>query len=172
MALDAWNCKCFLENADMDFKKYLDRLTLATPDMYLYKGFDAYDDFSKFQNGTRKFGWRPDKNTVPIVRGYSIDYTMDNVDYLDKDDNVTHTVSGFERIDCIQLLEEMVKYKPDGNFDRLVAFGSCLAIDYYLTCKYITPRTQTLVKKEERPEEYKPPRNKFFTKKRRSPFPR
>lgn len=170
MALDAWNAKCFMENEDMDFKKYLDRLTISNPSMYLYTGFDAYDDFSKFQNGKRKFGWRPDKNTVPIVRGYSVDYTKDDVDYYDNNDNVTHTVSGFERIDDIQLLEEMVKYKPDGNFDRLVAFGSCLAIDYYLTCKYITPRSHTSKKEEDIRREFKPTRNKFFTKTRRSMF--
>ena len=171
MALDAWNCQCFMENADMDFKKYLDRLTAVTPDMYLYKGFDAYDDFSKFQNGTRKFGWRPDKNTVPIVRGYCVDYATDNIDYEDDEGNVTHTVSGFERIEDIQLLEEMIKYKPDGNFDRLVAFGSCLAIDYYLTCKYITPQSQSINKEEEDDRPKRPQtRNKFFTNKRRSPF--
>lgn len=172
MALDAWNCKCFPENEDMDFKKYLDRLPLSGPDMYLYKGFDAYDDFSKFQNGKRKFGWRPDKNTVPIIRGYTLDYVKDNLDFFDKDGNVTHTVSGFERIDDVQLLEEMIKYKPDGNFDRLTAFGSCLAIDYYLTCKYITPYTDTQKKEEDDRPDRKPAKSKFFTNKRRSPFSR
>lgn len=170
MALDAWNCKCFMENEDMDFKKYLDRV--SEPAMYLYTGFDAYDDFSKFQNGKRKFGWRPDKNTVPIVRGYSVDYTRDDVDYFDNDGNVTHTVAGYERIEDIQLLEEMIKYKPEGNFDRLVAFGSCLAIDYYLTCKYITPMSFSNKKDDSRPEPPKKQRNKFFTQKRRSPFSR
>lgn len=172
MALDAWNAKCFPENEDMDFKKYLDRLSFSSPAMYLYNGFDASDDFSKFQNGKRQFGWRPDKNTVPIVRGYSIDYTKDNVDYYDNNGNITHTVSGYERIDDIQLLEEMVKYKPDGNFDRLAAFGSCLAIDYYLTCKYITPQSSTTRTEEDRQEQLKPQKSKFFTNKRRSPFTR
>lgn len=172
MALDAWNAKCFMENEDMDFKKYLDRITNITPAMYLYKGFDAYDDFSKFQNGKRQFGWRPDKNTVPIVRGYSVDYTKNNIDYLDDNGNITHTVSGYERIEDIQLLEEMIKYKPEGNFDRLVAFGSCLAIDYYLTCKYITPKSHTTRTQEDREQQFRLKRNKFFTKKRRSPFSR
>tara|TARA_R110000868_G_scaffold74337_2_gene214919 strand:- start:42457 stop:45069 length:2613 start_codon:yes stop_codon:yes gene_type:complete len=170
MALDAFNAKCFMENEDMDFKKYLDRVT--EPSLYLYKGFDAYDDFSKFQNGTRKFGWRPDKNTVPLVRGYAVDYTKDDVDYKDADGNVTHTIAGYERIEDIQLAEEMVKFKPDGNFDRLVAFGSCLAIDYYLTCKYITPQSNTQKTEEERNQQFKPARNKFFTKTQRSPFSR
>ena len=172
MALDAWNCKCFMENEDMDFKKYLDRLTNTTPAAYLYKGFDAYDDFSKFQNGKRQFGWRPDKNTVPIIRGYAVDYTKDNIDFFDNNNNITHTVKGFERIEDVQLLEEMIKFKPDGNFDRLVAFGSCLAIDYYLTCKYITPRTNTKKEEEDDRPERKTKRNKFFTKGRRSSFSR
>lgn len=171
MALDAWNCKCFMENEDMDFKKYLDRLPLTGPDMYLYTGFDAYDDFSKFQNGKRKFGWRPDKNTVPIIRGYSVDYTKDDVDFYDDNGNATHTIAGYERVEDVQLLEEMIKFKPDGNFDRLVAFGSCLAIDYYLTCKYITPQSHT-TKKDNTQEGIKLPRNKFFTKRRRSAFSR
>lgn len=170
MALDAWNAKCFMENEDMDFKKYLDRV--SDPSLYLYKGFDAYDDFSKFQNGKRKFGWRPDKNTVPIIRGYTLDYVKDNQDEEDKDGNVTHTVSGYERIEDIQLLEEMIKYKPDGNFDRLVSFGSCLAIDYYLTSKYITPHSATQRTNEDRKQQFKRPRNKFFTGKSRSPFSR
>lgn len=168
MALDAYNAKCFMENADMDFKKYLDRV--SDPSLYLYKGFDAFDDFSKFQNGTRKFGWRPDKNTVPIVRGYTIDYTLDDVEDVDEHGNITHTVRGFERIEDIQLLEEMVKYKPSGNFDRLVAFGSCLAIDYYLTCKYITPKTNYIKREEESYQKPTPKRNKFFIQKRRSLF--
>lgn len=174
MALDAYNCKCFMENEDMDFKKYLDRLSSVSADMYLYKGFDAHADFAKFQNGKRTFGWRPDKNTVPIVRGYSVDYTKDDVDYYNEKDEVTHTIAGYERIEDVQLLEEMVKYKPDGNFDRLVAFGSCLAIDYYLSANYITPKTYSVKKTEEedRPPEPKVKRNKFFTNTRRSPFTR
>ncbi len=173
LALDAWNCMCFMENEDMDFKKYLDRV--SNPSIYLYKGFDAHDDFSKFQNGKRKFGWRPDKNTVPIVRGYSIDYAKDDSDYYDNNDNLTHTVSGYERIEDIQLLEEMIKFKPGGNFDRLVAFSSCLAIDYYLTCNYLTPRIPPKKKENEEQNQKRRPRKKsrgFFSKGRNSLFSR
>lgn len=170
MALDAWNCKSFMENEDMDFKKYLDRVT--QPVLYLHKGFDAYDDFSKFQNGTRKFGWRPDKNTTPLVKGYAVDYTRDDVDHEDNLGNISHTVAGYERIEDIQLLEEMVKNKAGGNFDRLVAFGSCLAIDYYLTSKFITPRTNTQkTKDKEEVDTYgKSRRRGFFSNTRRRLF--
>ena len=171
MALDAWNAMCFMENEDMDFKKYLDRV--SDPSFYLYKGFDAHSDFAngKFQNGKRTFGWRPDKNTVPIVRGYTIDYTKDDVDYVNSEGIITHTVAGYERIEDIQLLEEMIKYKPNGNFDRLVSFGSCLAIDYYLTSNYITPQSYSVKKpEEEKPEPPKTRTSKYFTKTRRSLF--
>jgi hypothetical protein len=171
MALDAWNAKCFMENEDIDIKKYFDRITATTAELYLHKGFDAYDDFSKFQNSTRKFGWRPDKNTVPIVRGYTLDYVKDEMDFFDKNDNITHTVSGYERIEDIQLLEEMIKYKPDGNFDRLVAFGSCLAIDFYLTSQWRTPLSTNKKINEQTQEQFKPkPQRPKFTKKRYSSF--
>lgn len=167
MALDAYNCKSFMENEDMDFKKYLDRVT--DPSLYLYKGFDAYGDFSKFSNGTRKFGWKPDKNTVPQVRGYAIDYTKEDLEQ--KSEGQSDMVYGYERIEDIQLLEEMVKFKEGGNFDRLVAFGSCLAIDYYLTSNYITPQSGSQsIRKEEEQESQKPSRNKFFTKTRRNVY--
>lgn len=170
MALDAWNAKCFMENEDMDFKKYLDRV--SDPYLYLYKGFDAHSDFAngKFQNGKRTFGWRPDKNTVPIIRGYIIDYTKDDIDFYDDNGNVTHSVGGYERIQDVQLLEEMIKFKSDGNFDRLVSFGSCLAIDYYLSSNYITPQTNTTRNNEEKQEKFKQPRNKYFTRRRRGFF--
>lgn len=170
MALDAYNAKCFMENEDMDFKKYLDRVT--EPTNYLYTGFDAYGDFQKFNNGTRKFGWKPDKNTVPQMRGYVIDYVKDNMDIFDNDGNITHTISGYNRIDDIQLLEEMINFKSDGNFDRIVAFGSCLAYDFYLTnALYITPQTNTQRKEEDRQKQFRPQTtNRYLTKKRYNLF--
>lgn len=171
MALDAYNAKSFMENEDMDFKKYLDRV--SNPSFYLYKGFDAYGDFSKFSNGTRKFGWKPDKNTAPQIRGYSVEYTKEDLEQESEgESDITY---GFERIEDVQLLEEMIKYKDGGNYDRLVAFGSCLAMDYYLSSNYITPKTgsQKSVREEaEREQSNSIDKNKFFTKTRRSTFSR
>jgi hypothetical protein len=168
MAQDAFNCKNFLENEDMDYKKYLDRV--SNPSLYLYTGFDAYGDFSKFSNGTRKFGWKPDRNTSPQVRGYTIEYAKDDLEQ--KSEGESDMVYGYERIEDIQLLEEMTKYKEGGNFDRIVGFGSCLAIDYYLTSKYITAKTNSknTRKEQEGRQTQKPIRNKFYTDTRRSTF--
>ncbi len=172
MALDAWNAKCFMENEDMDFKKYLDAHPTVTAQRYLYEAFDPYGNFSKFQNGTRKFGWRPDVNSVPTIRGYILDYVKDDLELVDDNGNVTSVVGGYERIEDIQLLEEMIKYKPGGNYDRLVSFGSCLAIDFYLTSNYKTPQSNTKRTDEQLAEQFipKPTKSKYYTTKRRRLF--
>ena len=107
------------------------------------------------------------------IKGCGIYYCKDDVDLFDNNNNITGVRYGFERIDSVQLLIEMERYKEGGNFDRLIAFSSCMAIDFYLTSKFITPtkpHINTNSKDQERQEQFKPVRNKFFTNKRRSPF--
>lgn len=172
MALDAWNAMCFMEAFDMDFKKYLDRV--ATASLYLYKTFDADADFSYLSSGRRGFGWVPNKTSTPKVRGFSVDFCKEDTDVFDKDDNIIDSVRGFERIDSVQLLIEMERYKEGGNFDRLIAFSSCLAIDHYLTSKYLTPtKPHPKNMSQETQESHNPfVKNKYFTKSRRSKFTR
>ncbi len=167
MALDAWNAKVYMENADMAFKTYLDRV--SNPNLYLYKGFDAYGDFSFLHSGKRGYGWPPDKRTVPIMMGFGIDFAKEDVDVSDDKGNVISIKYGFERIDSVQLCIEMERYKEGGNFDRLVAYNSCIAIDFCLTSQYITP-TKPHPKKdtEDQPKRPKPKKSRGFFSKRRS----
>lgn len=145
MALDAWNCKTLPENEDMGIKEYLDRLNVT--DSYIEKKFDAFGDFTKFATN-RKYGWHPDKFTAPFVRNLVIDYTKEITEHLNDKGEVVDMEVGIDRIEDIHLLEEMIKYKENGNFDRIVGFGSCLLYDYYLTSKRIFPRTNIREKTE------------------------
>lgn len=170
MALDAWNAICFPENEDMDIKKYFDRLHMS--DYYLGQGFDVMSQFNIATTGKRKYGWQPDKITVPFVRGLVIEYTKHQSDILDNEDNVVGTKLGLERIPDPELLEEMIKYKEGGNYDRLVAFGSALLYDHYLRAKYIIPQKQP-ERDEQQDNSYQKPksiRNKVFTKSKRRLF--
>lgn len=161
MALDAYNAILFPENEDMSIKKYFDRLHMS--DYYLGEGFDVTSQFHLSNTGRRKYGWQPHKTTTPFVRGLVLDYVKRQTDILDEDDNVVSTEMGLERIEDIQLLEEMIKYKEDGNFDRIVGFGSALLYDHYLTAKYIVPSSKPQIKKGEQ-EKSKPIKNKYFRK--------
>lgn len=49
------------------------------------------------------------------------------------------TIKGVHRIPDPILLEELVKYKSGGNFDRLAAFGHALAWEYELSTKNVNP---------------------------------
>jgi hypothetical protein len=168
MALDAYNAKCFAENEDLSIKTYFDRLSNAS--QYLAKGFDPMGDFSIFTNNKRMYGWRPDKNTVQMVRGFVIDYSKESFDVLDNKEDIIRVGQGFERIEDIQLMEEMIKFKPDGNFDRLVALGSCLIYDHYLTSHYIIPKALTKRENKNLPQASFKAKKNMWTKKRRGLF--
>ena len=151
MALDAWNCKVLPENEDMGILEYFNRLHVT--DSYIEKKFDAFGDFTKFATN-RKYGWQPDKFTAPFVRNLVIDYTKEITEHQNDKGEVIDTEKGMDRVEDIHLLEEFIKYKEDGNFDRIVGFGSCLLYDYYLTSKRIFPRVNK--RDREEVEEWKP----------------
>lgn len=163
MALDAWNAICFPENEDMKIKEYFDRIHKTH--LYLGQGFDPYGKFAMFSNTNRKYGWQPDKFTAPFVLSLAVDYAKE---VLVEDGGE----QGYERIGDIHMLEEMIKYKSNGNYDRLVGFGSALLYDYYLTSKGIFPRVQTKqVREESRPESTnKPKPSSYFPTTRRGLF--
>lgn len=133
LLLDAFNAKCFPENADMDIKKYFDKMGLSF--RYLVAGFDIMDAFAFKHTGKRKYGWTPDKNTAPFVRGLVLDYCNEIIEIKDEDGNIIETKKGVERIDDIHLLDEIIQFKEDGNFDRIVSFGSALFYEHFLTHK-------------------------------------
>lgn len=139
MALDAYNAKCFPENEDMAIKEYFDRIHKT--EFYLAKSFDVYGEFSMFST-KRSYGWQPDKTTVPKVLALVKDYVTEIFETKDSEDedNVIETLRGVERIKDIWLLEELIKYKTSGNYDRIVGFGSCLLYDYWLTSNYMMPQ--------------------------------
>ena len=168
MALDAYNCKVFPENEDMDIKKYFDKIGMSFK--YLEEGFDVTKKLNFQNTGNRKYGWQPGKFTTPFVIGLVVDYCKQEIEIKDEDGTVIETKLGIDLIDDIHLLEEITKFKPEGNFDRIISFGSALFIDHYYTITYKVPRIQ----KEKREDEWKgrdaqqrPAKNKYFSPTRR-----
>ena len=164
MALDAWNAICFPENEDMKIKEYFDRIHQAH--LYLGEGFDPYGKFARFSNTNRKYGWQPDKFTTPFVRGLVTDYAKEVMVEGEGE-------RGFERIEDIYLLEEMVKYRDGKNYDRIIGLGSALLYDYYLTSKHIFPRmpkTQSEEDTHKKKTVKKPTKSVYYAQTRRRLF--
>ena len=170
MALDAYNAICFPENEDMDIKKYFDKLGLSYK--YLGEGFDVSAKLNFNNTGNRKYGWQPGKFTTPFAIGLVIDYCKQEIEIKDEDGNVIDIKLGIELIEDIHLLEEIVMYKEDGNYDRIIAFASALFYDHYCTITYKVPRIIKKKKEEENSrwvgnQKQKKSRNKYFNKTRR-----
>jgi hypothetical protein len=144
MLLEYYNAQCYMENADTKFKDFLDLKHLS--DRWLVKGFDQGSEYKFDTSSKRKYGWQPTESNVKFMMGRLLDYCEEIIE-IEQEDGTIKTIKGVERIDDIGVLNEIIGYKKDGNFDRLRSFGSCLMYDLYLTSNWQSPKI-----KEERPD--------------------
>lgn len=140
LVLEKFNVICFPENEDMKIKDYFDKLGLSH--RFLGEGFDVTKKLSFTNTGNRKYGWQPGKTMTPYVIGLVVDYCKKEFEIKDDAGNVVDIRLGVELIDDIYLLDEIIKYRKGGNFDRIISFGGALLYDHYLNITYKYPRKQ------------------------------
>lgn len=126
-----YNARALVENDEMSFINYM-----------IYKGDERYLE--------EQPGWL--KNIVPtssVQRKYGIHRSNETIrDYLHgvlknylnevifrekgEDGSIIREVLGVTRIPDIMILEEIIKFNPDGNFDRIVALELAIALAKHL----------------------------------------
>ena len=152
LAMKAYNAKCFMENADMGFKEFLDRKRVT--EMWLIESYDFKTDGSISKSmGRRRYGWTPTPENIRFFKGLLKNYLERGKTIVVDEEDVQ--ISGIDLINEIGLLDEIISYKPDRNVDRITAFMSCLAYEYYAFNNYLLPTTEQLEKKrnqEKKPE--------------------
>lgn len=164
MAIEAFNAKAFPENADLSFVTYLKNSRLLISE-YLEPSFDMYSEFSRYTSNNRSWGWTPGKDTTPRVMAFVVNYATEVIDIVNDKGETIGTKLGLENIPDPMIIEEMIKYKETGNYDRLIMFGGILLYDHYLTYNYRIPRSFDYNKKTEQIEiKPKPIKNKYFRK--------
>jgi len=154
LAMKAYNAKCFMENADMGFKEFLDRKRVT--EMWLIESYDFKTDGSISKSvGRRRYGWTPTPENIRFFKGLLKNYLERGKTIVVDEEDVQ--VSGIDLINDIGLLDEIISYKPDRNVDRITAFMSCLAYEYYAFNNYLLPTTEQLEKKrnQEKKQEVK-----------------
>lgn len=156
LLLEAFNCKAFGENEDMDFKKYTDRSRKT--DMLLVESMDFNSDMQITYGGRRKYGWKPDDKNIPFLFGLFVQWTKTEITIIDKFDNET-TVLGIQTIKDIALLDEIISYKVGNNVDRITAMMGAMGYEFFLYVNYMFPRIESKVKSTE-VEKYKKEQNK------------
>jgi hypothetical protein len=149
LAMKAYNAKCFMENADMGFKEYLDRLRVT--ENFLVESFDFKADIGAIKStGKRRYGWTPTPENIRFLKNLVRNYVNKEHPKIINGEEVM--VLGVDLINDIGLLEEMIYYKPDNNVDRITAFMSCLGYEYYAFANWLLPTADKLVRKEEKPK--------------------
>jgi len=138
--LKGFNAVCFHENADNNFKTFLDNRHEA--ELYLGKGYDFAAELNLQNNGNRVYGWAPTEKNINF--GYSlIKKTLDEEVTTIDEKGEKQSILGVERIPDIGMLEEIQNYTKDGNFDRLRSFMGALMYSHYLDTIYMMPKPPT-----------------------------
>jgi hypothetical protein len=163
MLLEAFNAECLMENEDMEFKIYLDRIHQT--EQWLVPSFNVAGDLTIKNNNRRAYGISPQGNKSAIINKV-VNYCKEPIQLVDEDGNVRDAL-GVHRIEDEMLLEEIINYKEGNNFDRITTFGIALIQAHYLDANFISAQLHEPKKEDKRKEPF---RRSIFTPTRRSIF--
>lgn len=143
----AFNARCLMENADMDYKTYLEGKRVA--DIWLQETLDFDSDMTRQGTNRRKYGWTPTPKNKKNLLSQFINYCKrEFTTYNEDGDEIT--VLGVERIDDIGLLDEIIAYSEDNNVDRITSAMGCLGFESYLSANYLLPNfNKNLIERRE-----------------------
>lgn len=163
MLQQAFNAKCFMENADMDYKAYLERMHVA--DKWLMTSLDFDGDITREGASARKYGWTPTVKNKKFLFSLLINYCKRIFTEYDEDGN-PFQVLGVQKIDDIGLLEEIIAYTEGANVDRCTSFMSCLGYEFYLNANYLLPNLNIQIeqRREQTKKTIRTSGNPFFGK--------
>lgn len=153
----AFNAKCFMENADDKYKQYLENKRVA--DLWLYESIDFKGDITQKANNKRKYGWTPTAQHIRFLKNLVIQYTKEEIT-IQNENGEDITVLGAQRINDIGLIQEMIDYRESANVDRITSFMSCLGIDYYLYTNWMYPKPDWEKRKQDQEKKQEVKRQK------------
>lgn len=145
LLLEAFNCKAFGENEDMDFKKYTD--TQRKTELLLVESMDFTSDMQITYGGKRKYGWIPNEKNIKFLFGLFVQYCKQEFTIKDSDDNDI-TVLGVQLINDVGLLDEILSYKEGNNVDRITAMMGVMGYEFFLYLNYMFPKIEKNKSKE------------------------
>lgn len=171
LLIQMFNARTLCENDDISFIEHMKATHNAH---YLEKQPDWLKEIVPNTTVSREFGvHRSSDKIVDFLHGCLKRYTEEIV-FEEKDDqgNIIRQVTGMSKILDPMLLEEMIQYNEEGNFDRIVAAELALAQAYKMDPIYGKAggegdsRTQSLHKKKQKaPTLFGESRGMFTTKK-------
>jgi len=174
LLIQLFNARTLCENDDISFIEHMKATNNAH---YLEKQPEWLKEIVPNTTVAREYGvHRSSDKIVDFLHGCLKRYTEEIVfEEKDEQGNITRQVTGMSKILDPMLLEEMIQYNEEGNFDRIVAAELALAQAYKMDPIYGKaggsgdPRIQSLGKKgkEKKPALFGESRSMFRTKKRK-----
>lgn len=156
LLIQYYNARTLSENDDISFIEHMKATNNAH---YLEKQPDWLKEIIPNSTISREFGVsRSSDKVIDFLHGCLKRYTEEII-FEEKDEhgNIIRQVTGMSKILDPMLLEEMIQYNEDGNFDRLIAAELALAQAYKMAPLYgkaggeADSRTKSLLKKKEKP---------------------
>lgn len=164
---EGYGAQTCMESVDTGFIQHLD-----TKD----KAFDLLTPAVNFSESAQKrpnksnsrFGVYPTKPNQTYMFNLFLDYSKEqHVIDIDEDGNEIYKL-GVEFIDDPDLLREIIRYKPGGNHDRIIAFMHALTWCRELDKKGFVPKLDTLSKPKKKKRSK--PKLSVFGRTRANPF--
>lgn len=139
---DIWNSLLLIEAVDIGFKKYLDIKGRTSQILYPSVSYSA-----SALNGTARktvsgYGMYPTMQNNEYRTSLVVDYTKERHTVGIDDEGNTIFKYGYEFIEDIDLLKEMLFYKKGKNCDRIDAFSYALVLARELDNKGVRPKTE------------------------------
>lgn len=121
-----YNARTLCENDDISF---IETMKAKGDAHYLEKQPDWIREIVPNTTVKREYGvHRSSDKIIDFLHGCLKKYTEEVIfEEKDKEGNIIRQVTGMSRIQDPMLLEEMIQYNEDGNFDRLVAAELAIA---------------------------------------------
>lgn len=163
LLLKMYNAFAFVERSKPNFINYMQRNGRA--EKYLAKESDVpmFKDLNINNTGSSsKFGFviSSTNQMWKHLKSYIKEYLLTEYDkiYKANSDEVIKSIRGIDKIDDFWLLEELIQFNDNENFDRVVAFGAAVMIaKIYQQNRFVKRRNEV---KDETPQNtYKPPKS-------------
>lgn len=160
MLLEAYNAVIFPENEDLgNFQTFLERKGVA--EQYIMPHIDFNSALQYTEGGKRKYGWTAKQSKTKLLNMFA-NYLNTPMMILNENGEEVE-VKTVETIEDIYLLQELEKFNPDGNFDRITACAGSIGFLHYLQKNYIYPKGyKGNIKREEKPKKKQTKRKPSF----------
>lgn len=135
-----YNAYTLCESDDYGFIQYMIN---KGETMYLMEQPEWLKDIAPNSAVRRQYGIPATPKVIAHINGLLKSYTEEVVSrQVDESGAVIKEVLGFSRILDSALLEEMIKYNPDGNFDRIRAAAIAIAVAVHLDARNLVPASE------------------------------